>query len=68
MLTKTYNVYCTNPACNDFDKIFNEFQNSFEDEEEEMSWLESFGHGGEDKSDYCPVCDALGEIILPEDE
>ena len=68
MLTVTFKVSCSNPDCKNFDITFNEFSNTFEDEDEENSFLESFGHGGEDDTDYCPTCKSLGELILPVNE
>lgn len=63
MLTVNYKVICINPECKNYDEVFNEFEQPFDDEETQTAWEESYGHGGEDETDYCPTCKLLGQFI-----
>jgi hypothetical protein len=57
-----FKIFCDNVECKDCGKEVNEI--TFEDisEEDAMSFAESFGHGGEDDTDYCPTCQELGNL------
>lgn len=67
-MSTNFEVSCNNPDCHAFKKTFNSFEIDFEDESYEQSFLESFGHGGEDVADYCPHCKELGLLEFAEEE
>ncbi len=57
-----FKIFCQNEQCKQFDEEINEITFDNMSEEQAMSFLESFGHGGEDEADCCPTCKELGVI------
>jgi hypothetical protein len=55
---------CYNDSCENFGGFVNEPEFDFENELDEQSFSESFGHGGEVDEDYCPYC---GQLATMED-
>ncbi|OBQ42394.1 MAG: hypothetical protein AN484_18065 [Aphanizomenon flos-aquae WA102] len=58
-MTVRYILKCYNDSCENFGSFVNEPEFDFEDEFEEQSFREAYGHGAEDDSDFCPFCGVL---------
>jgi hypothetical protein len=63
-MTVRYILKCYNDSCENFGGFVNEPEFDFENELDEQSFSESFGHGGEVDEDYCPYC---GQLATMED-
>ena len=51
-MTVRYILKCYNDSCENFGSFVNEPEFDFEDEFEEQSFREAYGHGAEDDSDF----------------
>lgn len=56
-MAATVQITCEEDECENFGKLINSIKMP---EEEAQTFLEGFGHGGEDQADYCPKCGKLG--------
>jgi hypothetical protein len=69
-MTVRYILKCYNNSCENFGGFVNEPEFDFEDDSDEESFREQYGHGAEDDADYCPFCGVLANLddVLDIDE